>query len=341
MFQQALGAINKKFSLENGDEILRVGGENTRKVPTVSSGSLVLDSITGGIPVGRVVTVMGPEASGKTSMALNVIANVQKQGGYAAFIDLENALDPVYAGKLGVDMKTLVLAQPDYAEQALQLTEDLASTGVIDVIVVDSVAALVPKAEWEGELEDQNMALVARILGKSLRKLIGTARRNSTTVIFINQLREKIGVFYGNPETSPGGRALKYFSSQIIDVRRAGQVKEGDAIIGTEVRLKVTKNKTWKPFGVGTTVLTFDKGINRPAEMIQEGPKYGVITRNGNTYYETATEEKIGLGRAKAIAALENNPEMYDRLSKALMAKLTEKEENRTVDEDSVPPADE
>jgi len=319
-FEAALKTINNQFKTEQGDKLVTLFGDKSRRVETISSGSLVLDSLAGGgLPVGRIIEIYGPEASGKTSIALTAVGNVQKNGGNAVFIDLENALDPAYATKLGVDMSRLGIAQPDYAEQALELVEQLAASGSVDIIVVDSVAALVPKAEFEGTLEDQNMALLARILSRSLKKLANTANKNKCTVIFINQLREKVGFVLGNPETTTGGKALKFFASQRIDIRRKGQVKEGTKVIGTEVKIKIVKNKIAPPFQEAPTVLTFNQGINKAAEMVEVGPNYGVITKpNARSYIETETGEPIASSKADAIAKIEGDSELQSRLSVAL-----------------------
>lgn len=330
-FADALKLVNGiggMLKSESGDSIIAKLSDRPMNVKTISSGSLVLDSILGGgFGVGRLHEIYGPESSGKTSIALTVAANVQRQGGNAAFIDLEHALDPSYAAKLGVDVPNLAVAQPDYAEQALELVEQLAQTKLVDLIIVDSIAALVPKQELEGDMEQNSIGLVARLLSRSLKKLAGTAHKSGTTIIFINQVRDQIGGFspVGTPQTTTGGKAMKFFASQRVDVRRREQVKEGKEIIGTLVRLKVVKNKIAPPFGEGFTILTFNHGINRQAEMIQVGPDHGVIGRpNNRTYIEAETGEIIAKSKADAIKRLQEDPEMYERLSLALAANIAD-----------------
>lgn len=330
-FADALKAVNGLGGMlksETGQNIIAKLSDRPMNVKTISSGSLVLDSILGGgFAVGRLHEIYGPEASGKTSIALTAAANVQRTGGNAAFIDLEHALDPAYAAKLGVDVPNLAVAQPDYAEQALELVEQLAQTKLVDLIIVDSIAALVPKLELEGDMEQGSIGLVARLLSRSLKKLAGTAHKSGTTIIFINQVRDQIGGFspVGTPQTTTGGKAMKFFASQRIDVRKREQVKEGKDIIGTLVKLKIVKNKVAPPFGEGFTILTFNHGINRQAEMIQVGPDYGVILRpNTRTYIEAATGEVLGTSKAAAIQKLQDDPEMYERLSAALATVLAE-----------------
>lgn len=330
-FADALKAVNGLGGMlksETGQNIIAKLSDRPMDVKTISSGSLVLDSILGGgFAVGRLHEIYGPEASGKTSIALTAAANVQRTGGNAAFIDLEHALDPAYAAKLGVDVDNLAVAQPDYAEQALELVEQLAQTRLVDLIIVDSIAALVPKLELEGDMEQGSIGLVARLLSRSLKKLTGTAHRTGTTIIFINQVRDQIGGFspVGTPQTTTGGKAMKFFASQRIDVRKREQVKEGKEIIGTLVKLKIVKNKIAPPFGEGFTVLTFNHGINRPAEMIEVGPEFGVIGRpNNRTYVETETGEIIAKSKADAVKRLQEDTEMFDRLTAALSATISD-----------------
>lgn len=325
-FEDAIALANREIKSDSGTLIAKLS-DRPLDVETISSGSVVIDSITGGgFPKGRLIEIYGPESSGKTSVALTTVGNVQKDGGTAVFVDLENALDPRYARKLGVDTDQLAVAQPDYAEQALQLVFNLARSGTVDIIVIDSIASLVPKAELEGDVEQQTIGLLARIMSKTLKQLAGIANRTGTTVLFINQTRDAIGSFspFGTPQTTPGGKAMKFYASQRIEVKRMGQVKEGKEVIGNEVRVKVVKNKVAPPFGQGVTVLTFGHGINRAAEMIEVGPDNGVITVEGRTYSETATGEKIATKKSDAVAFLEGNPEMLDRLSLALKSALTE-----------------
>lgn len=325
----ALKAINSQYKSETGDPLLAKLSDKPLDVEKISSGSLVLDSILGGgFPVGRIIEIYGPESSGKTSIALNAAGYVHKQGGNVAFIDLENALDPIYAAKLGVDTEKLIVSQPEYGEQALDLVLALTETGLMDLIIVDSVANIVPKSEIEGDIAQQRMGEVARIMSKALRKLTRPANKNKCTVIFINQVREKIGVMFGNPETTPGGKALKFYASQRIEIRRTGQVKDdadSKKVIGTSVRLKVVKNKVAPPFKMEETVLTFNKGINKAAEMVMVAPDHGVILRpNTRTYIEAETDEVLGTSKAAAIIAIENDPKLYDRLAKALSQKIEE-----------------
>lgn len=311
-------------------------------VERFSSGSLVLDSISGGgFPKGRIIEIYGPEASGKTSIALNGIANIQREGGNAVFIDAEQALDTKYAQILGVDLDRLALAQVSVAEEALQLCFNLASTGSTDLIVVDSVAALVPKAEYEGGMDKQQVGLMARVMSKGLRMLTPICAKNNVTIIFLNQIREKVGVMFGNPETTPGGKALKFAASQRIEIRRKGQEKADNEIIGTLVRMKMVKNKVAPPFKEGLTVLTFAQGINRPGELLAVGEEKGVLTKKGNSYFfdpkgvevdlpedqpATMVDDLIRLGskKADALESLERNEALYKLASKALAKYIAE-----------------
>ncbi len=346
-FNEALKRLNNSKGLLSSDsgQLIAKLSDKPRNVSTISTGSLVLDSILGGgIPVGRLIEVYGPEASGKTSIALTAIGNVQRAGGTAAFVDLENALDPKYAKKLGVDVDNLAVAQPDYAEQALELVQQLTESGVVDIIVVDSIAALVPKLELEGDMDQGSIGLVARLMSRSLKKLIGAANRTKTTIIFVNQTRDAIGGFspVGTPTTTTGGKAMKFYASQRIQVNRRQQIKEGKDIIGNEVKLKVVKNKIAPPFGEGLTVLTFSRGINRHAELVQVGPGLGVITMpNNRTYIETETGEKIGSSKADAIAKLERDPEMFNRISLELKRVLDEGGEIKETEIDVTEEVDE
>lgn len=322
IFEQAIKSLNNRKGLLESDTgtLIAKLSDRPMNVETISTGSLVLDSILGGgIPVGRIIEIYGPEASGKTSIALTAVGNVQAEGGTAAFIDLENALDPRYAKKLGVDIDNLAVAQPDSAEQALELVEQLAASSAVDIIVVDSVAALVPKLELEGDMDQGSIGLIARLMSRSLKKLVSTANRTKTTIIFINQVRDAIGVYspMGTPQTTTGGKALKFFASQRIDIRRRQQVKGDDKeIIGNEVAFKIVKNKVAPPFGTGLTVLTFNKGINKAAEMVEVGPTYGVILKpNNRTYVEASTGEVIAKSKADAVARVEEDEELYARLA--------------------------
>lgn len=324
-FEEVLKIANKKIESESGNLISRLS-DRPMDVETISTGSSVLDSIAGGgFPKGRLIEIYGEEASGKTSVALNAIANVQKEGGIAVFVDLENALDPRYARVLGVDTDALAVSQPDYAEQALNLVHLMASSGVVDIIVVDSIASMVPQVELQGDMEQQTIGLLARLMSKALRKLITVANRTGTTIIFINQTREAVGKFspMGTPKTTPGGKAMKFYASQRIEVKRLEQVKDGKEIIGNKVRMRVVKNKIAPPFGVGETVLTFGRGINHAAEMIEVGPEHGVIHRPNNRRYEDAeTGELIGNSKADAVAALEKDHDLLLRLQERMLLKI-------------------
>lgn len=337
-FNEALKLINKHKTLqsETGTLIAKLS-DRPLDVETISTGSMVLDSILGGgFPKGRIIEVFGAEASGKTSIALNAAANVQRDGGTVAFVDLENALDPRYAAKLGVKTDEMAVAQPDYAEQALELVEQLAASGVVDLIIVDSVAALVPKAELEGDMEQQTMAVVARLMSRALKKLVSTANRNKTTVIFINQIREKVGFVMGDPTVTPGGKALKFFASQRIRVSRTGQVKEGKDVIGNNVKMKVVKNKIAPPFGEGETVLTFNKGINRPAELVEVAPKYGVVLKpSTRSWVEAETGEAFASSKADAIEVIQKDEALFQRLTAALQKAIEEDLFNEKAEEDS------
>lgn len=339
-FEKALAAVNgmKSFQTEIGDPVVSLLGDKPTTVETIPTGSLVLDSILGGgIPKGRVIEIFGQESSGKTSIALTAVGNVQKQGGTALFIDLEHALDTNYAAKLGVDVPNMALAQPDHAQQALNLMMQITDSGAADIIVMDSLAALVPKEEVEGDMEDQTIGLVARLLSKSLRKLVGMAHKSGTTIILINQLRDHIGGFspFGTPTITTGGKATKFYASQRIEVKRLEQVKEGKDVIGNKIRLTVVKNKIAAPFGKGETVLTFGHGIHQQAEMIEEGDTYGVIQRpNNRTYVESATGEVIGTSKASAIEKLEEDTELFERLQNALREALEEKRDGKPLTEE-------
>lgn len=331
--EEALKQINSQLKTESGDPLVAKFGDKPRNVPTVSTGSLVLDSLLGGgFAVGRVIEVFGPEASGKTSIALTAAGNVQREGGTVAFIDLEHALDPYYAETLGVNMTDLIFAQPDYAEQALNLMLKLINSDMVNMIVMDSVAALIPKAEFEGSLEDQTIGLVARILSRGLKQIAGAAAKKNVTIIFINQTRAAIGGYspMGTPETTTGGKALQFYASQRVRVSGSKQIVEGKETIGKAVILNIKKNKIAPPFLKGETVLTFAQGINRVAELIEVGPQFGVIERpNTRTYIEAATGERIGTSKGEALETLENNKEMFDRLSAALQTAISDSVMNR------------
>lgn len=343
--EEALKQINSQLKTESGDPLVAKFGDKPRNVPTVSTGSLVLDSLLGGgFAVGRVIEVFGPEASGKTSIALTAAGNVQREGGTVAFIDLEHALDPYYAETLGVNMTDLIFAQPDYAEQALNLMLKLINSDMVNMIVMDSVAALIPKAEFEGSLEDQTIGLVARILSRGLKQIAGAAAKKNVTIIFINQTRAAIGGYspMGTPETTTGGKALQFYASQRVRVSGSKQIVEGKETIGKAVILNIKKNKIAPPFLKGETVLTFAQGINRVAELIEVGPQFDVIERpNNRTYIEAETGTKIGSSKGEALETLETDKEMFDRLSTALQTAISDSVINRrTKDKKSLLDAD-
>ena len=311
----ALGQIERQFGKGT---VMRMGDEPRVSIPSYSTGSLGLDIALGigGLPRGRVVEIYGPESSGKTTLTLSAIAQAQKKGATCAFIDAEHALDPVYAEKLGVDVDGLILSQPDTGEQALEVTEMLVRSGAVDVVVIDSVAALVPKAEIEGDMGDSHVGLQARLMSQALRKLTGTIKQTNCLVIFINQIRMKIGVMFGNPETTTGGNALKFYSSVRLDIRRIGAVKEGDEVIGNETRVKVVKNKVAPPFKQTEFQILYGGGINRAGEIIDLGVKHGLVDKSGAWYAYKG--DKIGQGKSNACNFLLENPEIMDYLEQTL-----------------------
>jgi recombination protein RecA len=315
----AIGAIEKQFGK---GAIMRLGDAENMNQPiaVIETGSIGLDLALGcgGYPRGRVVEVYGPESSGKTTLCLHAIAQVQLQGGCAAFIDAEHALDVNYARKLGVRIEDLLVSQPDTGEQALEITETLVRSGAVDLLVIDSVAALVPKAEIEGEMGDQHMGLQARLMSQALRKLTAAVNRNGATVIFINQIRMKIGVVFGSPETTTGGNALKFYSSIRLDIRRIGAVKDGDQIVGSRTRVKVVKNKLAPPFRETEFDILYGSGISRPQELIDLGAERGIVEKNGTWF--TVAGERLGPGREKAAEMLKQNPELMAGLEKAMRA---------------------
>jgi recombination protein RecA len=312
---QALVAMDKQFGKGT---VLRLGADNAVPVAVISSGCLSLDVAlgVGGFPRGRVIEVFGPESSGKTTMALQVIAQAQKLGGAAAFIDAEHALDPIYARKLGVDIDNLLVSQPDTGEQALEITAGLIQCGAIDVVVIDSVAALVPKAELEGEMGDSHMGLHARLMSQALRKLTGAVSRTNTCLIFINQIREKIGVMFGSPETTTGGRALKFYCSVRVDIRRTGAIKDGEAIVGNRTRAKIVKNKVASPFREAEFDILYGEGVSREGDLIDLGVAKNVVEKSGSWF--SYKGERIGQGRDNARTFLKEHPEMAQRLDDEL-----------------------
>jgi len=317
--KNAISQIEKQFGK---GAIMQLGSEDVVNVPAISSGCLSLDIITGigGFPRGRVVEIYGPEAGGKTTIALLAIAEAQKAGGNAAFIDAEHALDPVYAKKLGVNIDELYIAQPDYGEQALEIAEILVRSGGVDIVVVDSVAALVPKAELEGDMGDSHMGLQARLMSQALRKLTAIVARSKTTFIFVNQLREKIGMFIGNPETTTGGRALKFYSSIRLDVRKILTLKSGNDIIGGRTRLKIVKNKVAPPFRSTEVDLLFGKGISKEGDVIDLAVEHGLISRTGAWY--AYGDNKLGQGKEAARQLLEENQSLFEEIKDKILQKV-------------------
>jgi recombination protein RecA len=316
----ALGQIEKQFGKGS---VMRLGDAATAKgMDTVSTGSIGLDVALGigGLPRGRVVEIYGPEASGKTTLTLQVVAEAQKAGGVAAFVDAEHALDPTYAGKLGVNVDELLVSQPDTGEQALEITDMLVRSGAVDVIVIDSVAALTPKAEIEGEMGDSHMGLQARLMSQALRKLTGNINRSNTMVIFINQIRMKIGVMFGSPETTTGGNALKFYASVRLDIRRIGAIKKGDEIIGNQTRVKVVKNKVSPPFKMAEFEILYGYGISREGEIIDHGVEQGIIDKAGSWY--SYGKDRIGQGKENVREYLKTNPEIAADIEAQIRAKL-------------------
>ncbi len=313
--EMALKQIEKQFGKGS---IMKLGEQSDRKVSTIPSGSLALDVAlgVGGYPRGRIIEVYGPESSGKTTVALHAIAEVQANGGQAAFIDAEHALDPGYAQKLGVNIDELLLSQPDTGEQALEIAEALVRSGAVDILVIDSVAALVPKAEIEGEMGDSHVGLQARLMSQALRKLSGAINKSKTIAIFINQIREKVGVMFGNPETTPGGRALKFYSTVRLEVRRAEQLKQGTDIVGNKTKIKVVKNKVAPPFRVAEVDIMYGEGISREGEIIDMGSELDIVLKSGAWY--SYNEERLGQGRENAKLFLKEN----DALRLEIMQKI-------------------
>ncbi len=301
----ALKQIEKQFGKGS---IMKLGEQTDRRVSTIPSGSLALDAAlgVGGYPRGRIIEIYGPESSGKTTVALHAIAEVQNQGGQAAFIDAEHALDPVYAQKLGVNIDELLLSQPDTGEQALEIAEALVRSGAIDILVIDSVAALVPKAEIEGEMGDSHVGLQARLMSQALRKLSGAINKSNTIAIFINQIREKVGIMFGNPETTPGGRALKFYSTVRLEVRRAETLKQGNDMVGNKTKIKVVKNKVAPPFKVAEVDIMYGEGISKEGEIIDLGSDLDIVQKSGAWY--SYNEERLGQGRENAKQFLKENP---------------------------------
>jgi len=314
----ALAQIERQFGKGT---VMRMGDRQQEAIPAISTGSLGLDIALGigGLPRGRVVEIYGPESSGKTTLTLSAIAECQKLGGTAAFIDAEHALDPLYAEKLGVNVEDLIVSQPDTGEQALEVVDMLVRSGAVDLVVVDSVAALTPRAEIEGEMGDQHVGLQARLMSQALRKITGNINRSNTLVIFINQIRMKIGVMFGSPETTTGGNALKFYSSVRLDIRRIGSVKEGDEVVGSETRVKVVKNKVAPPFRQAEFDILYGRGIYRMGEIIDLGVKLGLVEKSGAWY--SCKGERIGQGKANAARFLAENPEIAGPIEGDIRAK--------------------
>lgn len=314
--EQTLGQIEKQFGKGS---ILRLGSKDAIvPVSVISTGSIAIDAAlgVGGFPRGRVVEIFGPESSGKTTIALQVIAEAQKKGGMAAFIDVEHALDPIYARKLGVDVDNLLVSQPDYGEQALEITGALIASGSIDVLVVDSVAALVPKAELDGEMGDSHMGLQARLMSQALRKLTGVVSKSKTCLIFINQIREKIGVMFGNPETTTGGRALKFYASVRLDIRRIAAIKDGDAVIGSRTKIKTVKNKVAAPFREAEFDIIYGEGVSREGDLIDLGVAHNLVEKSGSWF--SFKGERIGQGRENAKQFLKDNTDIRQKVDTEL-----------------------
>lgn len=319
--EAAMKQIQKKFG---AGAVMRLGENASLKVDAISTGSLSLDIATGigGLPKGRIVEVYGPESSGKTTLALHCLAEAQKAGGVAAFVDAEHALDPIYAANLGVNVDELLVSQPDYGEQALEITEQLVSSGAIDIVVVDSVAALVPKSEIEGDMGDNHVGQHARLMSQALRKLTGTANKTNCIIIFINQLREKIGVIYGNPEVTTGGRALKFYSSIRIDVRKAEQLKNGSEVIGSRTKAKIVKNKVAPPFKSAEFDIMYGTGISKEGEIVDMAVEYDIIHKGGSWF--SYGDRRLGQGRDNIKNLIKNDPEFSAELEVKIKAKLEE-----------------
>lgn len=321
--QKALDAALSQIERQFGKgSIMKLGDNKALDIEAISTGSLGIDIALGigGLPTGRIVEVYGPESSGKTTLTLQVIAEAQKQGKTCAFVDAEHALDPVYAQKLGVNIDDLLVSQPDTGEQALEICDMLVRSSAVDVVIVDSVAALTPKAEIEGDMGDSHMGLQARLMSQALRKLTGNIKRSNTLCIFINQIRMKIGVMFGNPETTTGGNALKFYSSVRIDIRRIGSVKEGDEVVGNETRVKVVKNKVAPPFKQAEFIIMYGEGISKQGELIDLGVKHKLVEKSGAWY--SYNGNKVGQGKANSIKFLKDNPEIADEIEGKLREML-------------------
>lgn len=325
--EKALSLAMEQITKQFGDgAIMKLGESHKSDVDLFSSGALSIDlALGGGFPKGRIIEVYGPESSGKTTLTLHAIAEIQRQGGTAAFIDAEHALDPQYAKRLGVDTENLFIAQPDNGEQALEITETLVRSNAVDVVVVDSVAALVPQAEIEGDMGDSHMGLQARLMSQALRKLTGIINKSKCTVIFINQIRMKIGVMFGNPETTTGGNALKFYASVRVDIRRIGQIKDGDNIIGNRTKVKVVKNKIAPPFRVAEFDIMYNEGISATGDAVDLGVQYGIVGKSGAWF--DYNDAKIGQGREAAKRYLKENPKVMEEIIKKVRAEAAKADE--------------
>ncbi len=332
---QTLTQLEKQFGKGS---VQRLGSRNAQAVTTISSGSISIDAAlgVGGFPRGRVIEIFGPESSGKTTLALHLIAEAQAVGGAAAFVDAEHALDPAYARKLGVDIDNLLVSQPDYGEQALEITSSLISSGVIDIVVVDSVAALVPKAEIEGEMGDSFMGLHARLMSQAMRKLTGAVARTNACMVFINQVREKIGVVFGNPETTTGGRALKFYSSVRVEVRRSTALKDGDVVFGNRTKVKIVKNKVAAPFREAEVDILYGHGISREGDLLDLGSEHGIVEKSGSWFAYAG--ERLGQGRENARTFLKENPAVAKKIDTALRQKLALTAEPKPMESESAGP---
>ena len=324
---QALQAAMSKIEKDFGKgSIMKLGDENVEKVEVIPTGSISLNAAlgVGGFPKGRIIEIYGPESSGKTTLAIHAIAEAQKSGGIAAFIDAEHAFDRFYAEKLGVDTSTLLISQPDNGEQALEIADQLIRSAAVDIIVIDSVAALTPKKEIEGEMGDNVVGLHARLMSQALRKMTSTLSKTKTTCIFINQLREKIGVMFGNPETTTGGNALKFYSSVRLDIRRVTSIKDGDNVIGSQVRVKVVKNKVAPPFRKAEFEITFGEGISKVGEIVDLGVEYGIIQKSGSWF--SYNETRLAQGRDAVKNVIKDNPELAEEIEAKIMDAISDKQ---------------
>ena len=324
---QALQAAMSKIEKDYGKgSIMKLGDDNIEKVDVIPTGSIGLNAAlgVGGYPKGRIIEIYGPESSGKTTLAIHAIAEAQKQGGIAAFIDAEHAFDRFYAAKLGVDVNSLLISQPDNGEQALEIADQLIRSSAVDIIVIDSVAALTPKKEIEGEMGDNVVGLQARLMSQALRKMTITISKTSTTCIFINQLREKIGVMFGNPETTTGGNALKFYSSVRLDIRRVTSIKDGDEVIGNQVRVKIIKNKVAPPFRKAEFEITFGEGISKTGEIVDLGVEYGIISKSGSWF--SYNDTRLAQGRDAVKKVIKDNPELADEIEAKIMQAIEDKE---------------